>query len=98
MCWKCGKPIEAPLVVSRSAVCGHCGSDIRSCRNCAHYEEGAHYDCRETVEECVFDKERANFCGYFKVRIFSEKADSRARAEENKSADARRLFDSLFGN
>ena len=67
MCWKCGKPIELSGTVSRSDVCPSCGADVRSCKNCRFYEPGAHYDCRETVDELVKDKERANFCGWFMI-------------------------------
>lgn len=65
MCWKCGKPLVLNGTVSRSDVCPDCGADVRSCKNCRFYEPGAHYDCRETVDELVKDKERANFCGWF---------------------------------
>jgi len=67
MCWKCGKPIELSGTVSRSDVCPFCGADVRSCKNCRFYEPGAHYDCRETIDELVKDKERANFCGWFMI-------------------------------
>jgi hypothetical protein len=40
---------------------------MRCCKNCAFYNPGAHYDCRETVEELVADKERANFCEHFRL-------------------------------
>ena len=67
MCWKCGKPIELSGTVSRSDVCPSCGADVRSCKNCRFYEPGAHYDCRENIDELVKDKERANFCGWFMI-------------------------------
>ena len=53
--------------VSRSDVCPSCGADVRSCKNCRFYEPGAHYDCRENIDELVKDKERANFCGWFMI-------------------------------
>ena len=67
MCWKCGKTIELSGTVSRSDVCPSCGADVRSCKNCRFYEPGAHYDCRENIDELVKDKERANFCGWFMI-------------------------------
>jgi hypothetical protein len=49
-------------------VCPQCGRDTRTCRGCEHYERGAHNDCREPQAERVVDKERANFCDYFRPR------------------------------
>jgi len=54
------------------------------------YSPGAHYDCRETVEELVADKERANFCAAFSPRTDFATAD-------DKAAKARDAFNSLFG-
>jgi hypothetical protein len=48
--------------------------------------------CRETIAEEVKDKERANFCDYFKPR---PKAYSSAPTEA--AAKARAELDSLFG-
>lgn len=95
MCYKCGNFEEIAKPVPRSAVCGVCGADIRCCKNCAFYEEGAHYDCRETINELVRDKEKANFCEYF-----SYTASGKGKGEnawQEKKAEAKKAFDSLFG-
>ena len=60
------------------------------CRNCRFYSPGAHYDCRETVEELVADKEKANFCAAFSLRTDFASGD-------DKAAKAREAFNSLFG-
>jgi hypothetical protein len=89
MCWKCGEEIKNEKIL-RTDECPVCKADLHSCRNCIFFEEGAHYDCRETVEENVVQKEKANFCDYFKPqRIFSK--SSSAKAEQAKKA-----FDVLF--
>ena len=68
MCWKCGNTINIEEPVPRSAECPVCHADLHSCRNCSFYEPGSHYDCHETVDELVRDKEKANFCASFKVK------------------------------
>ena len=94
MCWKCKEPISSELEIFRSTTCSRCGADLHSCVNCRFYEPGAHYDCHETIDESVQDKERANFCGYFSARTgFSPDADSRA---DKKAREARSAFDRLF--
>ena len=108
MCWKCGKPIEVRGTVSRSDVCPSCGADVRSCKNCRFYEPGAHYDCRETVDELVKDKERANFCGWFMIAPQDAAANSGEAAAGGACATSGRVsggaassaadaFNALFG-
>ena len=95
MCWKCGVVNKIENPVSRSAVCESCGADLRCCKNCAFYSPGSHYDCRENVDELVADKERANFCDYFRYSASGNGVNS---AGNKKSEDARKAFNSLFGD
>lgn len=101
MCWKCGKTLDFTGVVSRSDVCPSCGADVRSCRNCTFYEPGSHYDCHESVDELVTDKERANFCGFFRLNADAGKSSasgSGSSSAQDKAAAARQAFNSLFGD
>ena len=68
MCWKCPRPIDSSLDIFRASVCPECGADLHCCLNCRFYEPGAHYDCHESVDELVKDKERANFCDCFSAK------------------------------
>lgn len=90
MCWKCKRAIRSSEKIFRTSVCEFCGADLHVCRNCTFDSPGAHYDCRETVEELVADKERANFCAAFSPRADFATAD-------DKAAKARDAFNSLFG-
>lgn len=93
MCWKCGKSIDATETIYRDSLCPECGADLHCCRNCKYYAPGSPYDCRETVQELVADKEEANFC-----ESFSPKAGSAAENKDNDEAKkARDAFNSLFG-
>ena len=67
ICWKCRKEtgIEKPV---RGDECPLCHADLHVCKVCEFYESGAHNDCRETSAEFVGDKERRNFCDYFRAR------------------------------
>ncbi|MCK9169834.1 MAG: hypothetical protein M0P01_05415 [Treponema sp.] len=93
MCWKCGRSIDTTETIYRDSVCPECGADLRCCRNCKYYAPGAHYDCRETVQELVLDKEEANFCDNFspKTGFLSE------NREVDEAKKARDAFNSLFG-
>lgn len=37
------------------------------CRHCVFYKPGVFRDCTETIPEAVKDKDRMNFCDYFKA-------------------------------
>lgn len=63
---------------------------------CRFYKPGAHYDCSETVEYLVTDKEKANFCDWFSIdHNFAHKTGkqegSQSSAESSKAA-----FNKLF--
>jgi hypothetical protein len=55
------------------------------------YEPGAHWDCRETIPDPVFEKERSNFCDYFRLA-----QDARGGGGSTDTSQARNDFDSLF--
>ena len=95
MCWKCRSPITDSEPISRSASCPSCGADLRSCRNCQFYAPGSHYDCHETIDELVKDKEHANFCDSFKVK---REWGGEASSAQSKADAARSAFQGLFGN
>lgn len=67
VCWKCGAPLkEEPLPLSRQAECRACGADLHVCGMCEYYEPRWRRGCREDRAEEVGDKDRANFCDYYK--------------------------------
>lgn len=94
ICWKCGNAVDyAPGVrVGTRDTCPRCDSDLRSCRNCRHYDPAKHNQCAETQAEWVRDKEASNYCDYF-----SPAAGRHAGAPASGGADdAKKKFDSLF--
>ena len=50
-------------------------------------------DCREDITESVKDKERSNFCDYFKLGNISSSGKAAEKAQK-----ARSDFNNLFGN
>ena len=92
MCWKCLNHIDDSISVFRSSVCPVCGVDLHSCRNCRFYSPGSHYDCHETVDELVVDKERSNFCEWFSIA----KTFSGSVKDNLSKSDAKAAFDKLF--
>jgi len=59
---------------------------------CRFYDLSVAEACREPVAETVFDKQRANFCGYLELR---DAAHLQANSEA--SATAGKDLEALFG-
>ena len=47
--------------------CPACGRDIHICLNCEFYDQDVYRQCRETIKEPVQDKEKANYCDFFRA-------------------------------
>ena len=88
MCWKCKKDVLIKDLITRTSECPDCKTDLHSCKNCVFYSKGSHYDCHETIEENVVDKERANFCEHFKIK--------RNWTTSSPNDKERKAFDALF--
>jgi hypothetical protein len=89
-CYQCGGDL-AGNAFGRSDRCPSCGADARCCRNCAFEEPGYRSECLETQAEPVGDRERANYCDYFRARKGPPKADPRAGQPGGQAS-----FDALF--
>jgi hypothetical protein len=66
-CHACGRSAEFDSVVARGAECDGCGADLRVCLNCAFYDQNAYNDCGEPSAERVLDKDKSNFCDFFRA-------------------------------
>ncbi len=95
VCHFCGASVENTRDVYRSTTCPACRRDLHICLNCRFYSPGAHYDCAETVDEIVTDKERANFCTFFSFRSSGGPGAGRGAAQGDA---ARHKLDKLFGD
>lgn len=93
VCWKCGASLaELTLPLRRLEECKRCGAELHVCKLCEWYSVAVAKHCREPIAEEVKDKERANFCDYFKPRPGAYSTVSTAAADKAK-AD----LDALFG-
>jgi hypothetical protein len=62
------------------------------CKLCEFYDVGKAKHCREPIAEEVSDKQRANFCDYFKPKLNAYSDKSKTDAERAKDQLA-----ALFG-
>ncbi|MGZ6210572.1 MAG: hypothetical protein ACXWL9_10545 [Syntrophales bacterium] len=91
ICQKCKNEINVPKIVGRKDTCPRCQADLRCCLNCRHYAPSYYNQCRESQAERVLDKDRANFCDYFKFKD----SVSQGMTEGDKGT-VRKKLDDLF--
>jgi hypothetical protein len=77
--------------------CETCGKDLHACLNCRFYKVGARYDCAETIEEPVPDKERRNRCDWFQTKPELLVATEGRSSDRSAAQKARTDLDRLFG-
>lgn len=89
-CYACKKQLPADLQIGRREECPFCGADLHCCLNCTFYKRTAPNQCGEPIAEPVKEKQKANYCDYFK---FAESA-----TESNQSAleKSRKQLNDLF--
>ena len=93
VCWKCGASLaDLSLPLRRLDECRQCHAELHVCKMCEWYSISVAKHCRETVAEEVKDKERANFCDYFKPRPGAYSA-----ANLDAASKAQAELDNLFG-
>jgi len=81
-CWKCNTSLENVLLpFSRLAECRACHASLHVCRMCEFFDPRRANQCREPIAERVTEKERANFCGYFRPRAGVHAASNDAGAQ-----------------
>ena len=99
-CSLCGALIPPPLEISNDSQCPKCHADLRSCKNCRHFDTSAQFECTQPILERVTKKDIRNNCQYFTARtsIERETRDSGGGNAPgvNRTIDPRSAFDNLF--
>jgi len=89
-CWKCGKELKNLLLpFSRYEECSACKADLHVCIACKNYDSTVSDGCREDRADFILDKDKANFCDYFKAnpKPFKKQDNAEARAARAKLAE-----------
>ncbi|MCC6952677.1 MAG: hypothetical protein IT290_01025 [Deltaproteobacteria bacterium] len=94
VCYRCSRELHYDKInVGRRDTCDGCGFDVHVCKNCLHYDASVYNECREPQADRVVDKEKSNFCDYFKL---TGGADARSGSASHSKADALKALDDLF--
>jgi hypothetical protein len=82
-CWFCGKGLTLSYY-GRGDTCPQCKRDTKVCKGCEFYDPKMNNECRETQADRVVEKERSNFCDYFRPK--SGTANGMSQQDNAKSA------------
>lgn len=91
-CWKCGAALSTLLPMPRSETCPSCRTPLHACRMCRHFDPSRAGQCRELAADPVYEKMRANWCGWFVPRQDAYQGGGAAIATTHRAA-----LDALFG-
>jgi hypothetical protein len=64
-CAMCGAVVPLSLDIEFESQCPKCKSDLRSCKNCRHFDAGARLECTEPFPERIAKKDVRNRCALF---------------------------------
>jgi hypothetical protein len=92
-CFRCGASLASlSLPLSRQDECPECSVHLHVCKMCVYFDTSVPRQCREDGAEDVKEKDRVNFCDWFKPSESAFDAGQKAQADSAKqSLDA--LFD-----
>ena len=94
VCYRCGASLAAlSLPLSRRDQCPDCSADLHVCKMCVSFDSTVLRNCREDGAEDVTDKERPNFCDWFRP---SDKAFDPMRKSDADAAQE--ALAALFGD
>ena len=93
VCWKCGASLAAlSMPMRRLDICPRCSAELHVCRLCVEYDTSKAKHCREPIAEEVREKDRANFCDFYKPRENAYTPPDLAALGSSRSG-----LDALFG-
>ena len=92
-CYRCGESLAALTPpMSRQDACPSCSHYLHVCRMCVYFDPDVPTQCREDDAEEVFDKEKQNFCDWYKPS-----ASAFDPSRKNKGGRAKSQLAALFG-
>lgn len=97
-CWSCGASIaQLSLPLTRLDECPACTAQLHVCRMCVSFDATRARSCREEGADDVREKERANFCDWFRPRSGAFDADAQL-ARQRAGMELAALFGSSADN
>jgi len=90
-CAACGAAL--PVAHASLTECPNCRAALHACRQCTHFEPARRFECTQPIVARVADKNTANECDAFALRVTVERD---ASPDGPRPDDIRRGFNNLF--
>ncbi|HVJ64042.1 MAG TPA: hypothetical protein VM901_02195 [Bdellovibrionota bacterium] len=91
-CHHCQTQVDVSGALGFRESCPKCHRDLHSCVNCDFYSPSHKWECRETIDERVGDKEKGNFCGSFAPKKAGASTGPTAPSKNDLLSAAEALF------
>lgn len=88
-CFECSHETKVLDHLGFREECSQCGADLHVCKNCEFYDPGSYNECRESSADPIKEKERANFCDFFRM---NENQKTKSNEKEAQLSAAEALF------
>ena len=95
-CAMCGAVVPDSVEITEGSQCPKCAADLRSCKNCRHFDTGAPFECTEPISERITRKDTRNECTFFVARTSIERETHDSGGPTVRPSTARSAFDNLF--
>lgn len=94
-CSSCGT--VQPAGADPKGKCIQCGFELHSCKQCAHFNPSARFECSQPITARIPKKDGPNECSYFSPRITIERQTSAGSSSGHSAGDdPRKAFEALF--
>ena len=97
-CAGCGAILPADF--DPEGRCPRCGFELHSCKQCAHFESSARFECAQPIPQRIAKKDARNECTFYAPRTTVERQTSHGSpapsAGPPRSSDPRQAFENLF--
>lgn len=91
-CNNCGHIEDFEHSIGVRSECSKCKNDLHCCKNCCFYNESSYNECRESQADRVLDKQKSNYCDFFKPATFDDSNISPSKLKQ----DTYKALDALF--
>jgi len=95
-CAMCGAVVPDSVEITEGSQCPKCRADLRTCKNCRHFDTGAKFECTEPILTRVTKKDIRNECTFFVARTSIERETHDSGGPAIRPSSARSAFDDLF--
>jgi hypothetical protein len=90
-CAHCGTLL--PEMLDAAAKCEKCGLELHSCQMCTYFDTSVRFECRRTILERVYPKDKKNNCQLFTMK---QSVERETTSGASRVVDARQAFENLF--